>query len=271
MRILFFVVAFLVALAVSAPLERWLLPIVRKPLADAGVDLRVDGLRLAFPAGLRATGLTIEGPGAGANIESLYVGLRRDFDAEACGGRLSGSFTGRSVEVRLADVNPTGCLRTGKLSLDTPLSGSLTLSGVDLLDPRSTGPTEGRLELNAPSGVFRGILEGAGREGADLPLGEWEFQDLALKARLADGRLLVNEARTMTSGVELEVLSVELPGPGPGGKGGLRVDFRTRVAQDGPRAKALIGLLPKAAEDGSGWHNYRVVGSLSAPRLIGVD
>jgi type II secretion system protein N len=269
LRILLFVVAFVIALAASAPLERWVLPLVRKPLADAGLELRVDGLRLAFPAGLRATGLTIEGPGADANVESLYVGLLRDFDAEACGGRLWGTFTRHSVDVRLAGVSPAGCVRIGKLSLDTPLSGSLNMSGVHLLDPRSTAPVEGHLDLSAPSGVFRGILEGAGREGADLPLGEWEFQDLSLKAHLADGKLLVDEGRTNTSGVEWEVLSVDLPRPGD--RGGLRVDFRARVAQDGPRAKALIGLMPKTAEDGSGWHNYRVVGSLSAPRLIGVD
>ena len=56
-----------------------------------------------------------------------------------------------------------------------------------------------------------------------------------------------------------------------GGKGGLRVDFRARAATDGPRAKALLGLMPKAAVDTSGWRNYRVVGSLNAPRVVGVE
>lgn len=269
MRILLFLVAFVIALAASAPLERWLLPPLQQALADAGVDLRVESLRLAFPAGLRAGGLQLEGRQAGLDVDSLYVGLLRSFDAEACGGRLTGTFTRHSLDVTFRGLDPTRCVRVGKLSLETTLSGSVAAGGLDLLDPHPGAETEARLDLAAPSGVFRGILEGAGREGADVPLGEWEFQDLVLKAHVSKGRLVVDEGHTNTSGVEWEVLAVELPGPG--GRGGLRVDFRARIAQDGPRAKALVGLMPKAAVDGSGWRNYRVVGSLSAPRVVGVE
>lgn len=269
MRILLFVVAFAIALAASAPLERWILPLVRRPLADAGIDLRVENLRLALPAGIRAGGIVLEGRDAGADVDSLYVGLGRTFDADACGGRITGHFTGRSVAVDLAGVNPSLCLRVGKLSLETPLAGSIVVDGIDLFAPRFDAGIDGRIDLAAPSGVFRGILEHAGPGGEDLPLGEWEFSDLVLRATVSKGRLSVHEGRANTSGVQWEVLSVEIPGDG--GKGGLRVAFRARAAGDGPRAKALLGLMPKAAEDASGWRNYRVVGSLAAPRVVGVE
>lgn len=270
MRVLLFLVAFLVALVASAPLERWILPLVQGPLAQAGLELRVDGLRFALPMGLLATGLDLEGNGGGGDIDSLYVGAGRTFDAKACGGEVSGSFTAHSLSLDLDRVNPALCLRIGKLSLETSLSGSVVVDAIDLLDPRPSRDTEGRIELSAPAGIFRGILEHAGRGGEDIPLGEWEFNDLVLKAHFSKGRLAIDEGRTSTSGVEWEVLSIELPGPGDA-RGGLRVDFRARAATDGPRAKALLGLMPKAAIDASGWRNYRVVGSLSAPRVVGVD
>ena len=232
MRILLFVVAFLVALAASAPLERWILPLVEKPLAAAGVELHVDGLRLALPAGIRATGINLDTRDGGADVDSLYVGIGRTFDAEACGGRVSGSFSRDSLDVKLDAVNPSRCVRIGKLSLETTLTGYVSVDGVDFLDPRPSPDLGGAIDLRASSGVFRGILENAGRGGEDLPLGEWEFTDL---------------------------------------KGGLRVDFRARAAADSPRAKALLGLMPKAAEDKAGWRNYRVVGTLSAPRVVGVE
>lgn len=272
MRILLFVVAFLVALAASAPLERWILPLVEKPLAGAGVELHVDGLRLALPAGIRATGINLDTRDGGADVDSLYVGIGRTFDAEACGGRVSGSFSRDSLDVKLDAVNPSRCVRIGKLSLETTLAGSVSVDGVDFLDPRPSPDLGGTIDLRAASGVFRGILENAGRGGEDLPLGEWEFTDLVLKARLSNGRLTVDEGRTNTSGVQWEVLSVELPRLGDSsGKGGLRVDFRARAATDSPRAKALLGLMPKAAEDKAGWRNYRVVGTLTAPRVVGVE
>lgn len=272
MRILLFVVAFLVALAASAPLERWIFPLVEKPLAEAGLELHVDGLRLALPAGLRATGINIDTRQGSADIDTLYVGLGRTFDAEACGGRVSGAFTGHSLEVTLNAVNPSRCLRVGKISLETALTGSMAIDNVDLFAPHPAPDLDGHLELSAPSGVFRGILEHAGRGGEDLPLGEWEFSDLVLKARFSKGRLTIERGSTNTSGVVWEILSVEVPRIGDtAGKGGVRVDFRARAAEDGPRAKALLGLMPKTTEDKAGWRNYRVVGSLAAPRVVGVE
>jgi type II secretion system protein N len=269
LRLLLFVVAFAIALASSAPLERWVLPYVRGPLSEAGIELRVESLRLALPAGIRADGIVLEGRGTSADLDSVYVGLGRTFDARACNGHLAGSFTSRSFELALDRVNPTHCLHVGKLSLETVLSGSFAASGFDLSSSGDWSGVEGRVNLSAPAGVFRGILEHAGRGGEDLPLGEWEFQDLVLKARLSKGRLAIEEGRTNTSGVQWEILAVELPGAG--GKGGLRIDFRARAADDGPRARALLGLMPKSAEDASGWRHFRVVGSLSSPRVVAAD
>lgn len=269
MRFFLFVVAFVVAVALSAPLDRWLLPILRRPLAEAGADLRVDSLRLALPAGVRATGVGIETGDAGIDIDSLYVGITRTFEAEACGGRIAGRLTGSSLAIDLGAVDPSRCLRIGKIVLESTLDGSLTLDGVQVLDPRSLSSLTARIDVTSEGGVFRGSIPHAGQGGDDLPLGEWEFSDLVLRASLAGGELTVDEGHTLTSGVEWQVLGASLP-PSDG-KGGLRIDFRARQVEDNPRSRALIGLMPKTSVDAGGWRNYRVTGSLASPRVVGVD
>lgn len=126
-----------------------------------------------------------------------------------------------------------------------------------------------RIDVTSDGGMFRGILSNAGRDGEDVPLGEWEFTELALHATLADGRLDVEEGRALTSGVEWQLVGATLPSADS--RGGLRVDFRARQVDDGPRSRALIGLMPKTNADGNGWRNYRVTGSLASPRVIAAD
>jgi type II secretion system protein N len=263
-----FVVAFAIGILLTAPLDRWVLPAIRGPLAEAGAELRVDGLRFALPAGIRATGVGIDTRGAGLELDDLYVGLTRSFEANACGGHLSGTLGRQSVRIDLTAVDPSKCLRIGKLSLQSTLDGKMTFDGIDLLRPAVSESASADIDVTSPGGIFRGILEHAGKDGADLPLGEWEFTDLVLKAKLAGGQLTVAEGHTMASGVEWQVVGGAVP---PGSRSGLRVDFRARQVEDTPRSRALIGLMPKAALDGSGWRNYRVIGSLASPRIVAVD
>jgi len=269
MRLILFLVAFVIAVALSAPLDRWLLPILRRPLAEAGADLRVGSLRLALPAGIRATDVGVETETAGIDIDSLYVGITRAFEAEACGGRIRGRLSDGSLAVELADVNPSQCLRIAKLALEGTLDGSLSLDGVQVLDPRSLSSITARIDVTSAGGVFRGSIPHAGQGGDDLPLGEWEFSDLVLRASLAGGELTVDEGHTLTSGVEWQIVGASLPAAGS--KGGLRVDFRARQVEDNPRSRALVGLMPKTTVDAGGWRNYRVTGSLASPRVVGVD
>lgn len=267
--LLLFVVAFVIGLVLTAPLERWLLPVIRDPLADAGAQLRVGELRFALPLGVRATDVSIDTPGGGVSLESFYVGLTRSFDATGCGGRLNGKLGGQSLELNLSGVDPSRCLRVGKLALESTLDGAISLDGIDLLGSAASPFQRARIDVTSEGGIFRGILEHAGKGGEDVPLGEWEFSDLVLRATVEDGEIKVEEGRTMTTGVEWEVLGGKLPSAAS--KNGLRIEFRARPVGDTPRARALIGLMPKAPADTGGWHNYRVTGSLAAPRVIGVE
>lgn len=267
--LLLFVVAFAIGLVLTAPLERWLLPAVRDPLAAAGAELRVGGLRFALPLGVRATDVGIDMRGLGISFDNFYVGLTRSFTADACGGHLSGQLSGRSLHVDLAGIDPSRCLRVGKLALESTLDGTVSVDGIDLRHPGPDGIGRAHIDVTSEGGIFGGILEHAGRDGSDVPLGEWEFNDLVLKASIEDGKLEIEEGHTMTSGVEWEVVGGSLPSAGS--KNGLRIDFRARQVEDTPRSRALIGLMPRAPADGNGWHNYRVTGSLASPRVIGVN
>ncbi len=269
MRLFLFLVAFVIGIALSAPLERWLLPAIRRPLAEAGADLRVGSLRFALPAGLRATAVGVETEDAGIDIDSLYVGITRAFDAEACGGHIRGHVGSSSVTIDLSSVDPSRCLRVGKLTLQSTLDGSLSIDGIELLKPQVSREASARIDVTSSGGMFGGILAGAGQGGSDLPLGEWEFSDLVLHANFSAGELTVEEGHTLTSGVEWQLIGANLPATG--GKGALRVDFRARQVEDTPRSRALIGLMPRVAEDKGGWHNYRVTGSLASPRVVAVN
>ncbi len=266
LRALLFVAAFVVALLLTAPLERWVLDAAREPLAATGAELSVRSVRLALPAGVRATGVSVAAGQNGLDVDSLYVGITRWFEAEACGGRLEGSFRGGTLALEFHGIDPSRCLRVGRLELASSLDGALVLDGIDVARPTEAGPSGARLDVTSGGGTFGGILVGAGQGGADLPLGEWEFEDLVLHATLEDGRLDVREGRAETSGVVWELLDVQLPS-----RGAIRVGFRTRQLEDTPRSRALVGLMPRAAADAAGWRNYRVTGTLASPRVVAAD
>jgi hypothetical protein len=269
MRILLFLVAFAIGVLLLAPLDKWLLPHLKGPLADAGAELRMDGLRFALPAGLRGTGIGIETDGGGIDIDSLYVGILRDIDATACGGTIRGRVGRDEISLNLSRVDPSRCLRIGKLALESTLDGTVSLSGIDLLRPIIGRDTSAQIDVTSDGGIFRGVIPHAGAGGTDLPLGEWEFTDLVLKATLANGELTVDEGHTLTSGVEWELLGASLPSSDS--RGGLKVEFRAKQVEDNPRSRALIGLMPKTTPDASGWHNYRVVGSMNSPRVVAAN
>jgi hypothetical protein len=268
-RILLFLAAFCIAVLLTAPLDRWVLDAARGPLATVGAELHVGSLGLALPAGLRAAALGIETQDAGITVDSLYVGLSRSFEADACGGHIRGQIGSESIEIDLEGVDLSRCLRVGKLALESPLEGSLKFDGIDVWNSRLGASPSARVDLTSSGGVFRGILEHAGQDGADLPLGEWEFSNLVLHASMSGGEVKVEEGHAVTNGVEWELLAVKAPSLDT--HNGLRVDFRAKQVEDNPRSRALIGLMPKTAVDAGGWRNYRVTGSLSSPRVIAVD
>ena len=269
MRALLFFAVFLAAVLVMAPLETWVLDAVRPPLEAVGATLRIGSLRLALPAGIRANAVGVEAEGGGFDIDSLYVGITRAVEAHACGGKVSGRVHRESLSFDLDNIDPSQCLRVGKLSLESSLSGRVSVDGLDILEPRADAPVKARIDVTSSGGLFGGILEHAARDGSDVPLGEWEFTDLVLHATFDRGELDIEEGHATTSGVLWELVGAKLPSPDD--RGGLRVDFRARQVEDNPRSRALLGLLPKGTADSAGWRNFRVTGSLSSPRVVAVD
>ena len=51
----------------------------------------------------------------------------------------------------------------------------------------------------------------------------------------------------------------------------MRIDFQARALEDSPKARALLGLLPKAGEDAAGWRSYRIVGPVGGARVLGLE
>jgi type II secretion system protein N len=268
-RALLFFAVFVVAVLLMAPLERWVLDAVRPPLEAVGAELRIGSLRLALPAGIRASDVGIEAEAGGLDIDSLYVGITRAVEAEACGGKIRGHVGRQSLTFDLDGIDPSRCLRVGKLALESTLSGRVSVDGVDLLEPRADAPMRARVDVTSSEGLFGGILEHAGRDGSDVPLGEWEFNDLVLHATFDRGQLDIEEGHATTSGVLWELVGAKLPSGDD--RSGLRVDFRARQVEDNPRSRALLGLLPKGTADAAGWRNFRVTGSLGSPRVVAVD
>ncbi len=269
MRALLFLLVFALVLLASAPLERWVLPVIQPRLEAANLRVDLASLRLAAPAGLEARQLTLAGPEGDVRVDRLYVGLPHNLQAEACEGRLDGSFGTDSLAISFSGFNPSRCVRVGKLEVDAALDGEVALSGLAAALHDNLAGTSASVRLESTGGTFRGVLEHAGPGGQDLPLGEWDFRDVSLSAKLEGGRVRIERGTANTSGVQWELLALGIPTVA--NHGALRIDFRARVAEDGPRARALLGLLPRSTEGAGGWHHYRVSGSLSALRLVGIE
>lgn len=269
LRFLLFVVAFVVGLALTAPLERWLLPLLEEPLAATGIVLRLDTLRLALPAGLRATGVELDADGAGVSVDSVYVGLTRSFEARACGGTLAGSARQGAVTIRLAGVDPSKCLRIGRLALAGRIDADASVRGFELGSSWTDRALRADIDLRSEGGVLSGYAPMADAAGGEVPIGEWDYDEVVLRGQYERGRFAVSEGRALASGVEWQLLGASLDGAGPSAE--VRIDLRARVADDSARAKALIGLMPKATPDADGWRRYRVLGPVSGLRVLGLE
>ncbi len=272
MRLLLFGLLFALFVAISAPLERYLTPYLSGALEPFGLTVELNTLRLAPPAGIKATDLHLGAGNFSLDLDSVYLSVLRSFAARGCdGASIDGKITSDSVDLQVSAFNPSRCIEFGRLSLDGTFDGALSITAVSLLRGEFGDDAAAHVELRTGGGTFGGYLpRGAGNPAADLPLGEWEFQQVALDAAWRDGKLEVREGKALTDGVIWELIGAWLTRQS-GDAREVHIDFRARIDEDSPRARALLGLMPKAGEHAGGWRHYRVVGPLTSMKLIGLQ
>ncbi|MBI5504894.1 MAG: type II secretion system protein GspN [Deltaproteobacteria bacterium] len=272
MRLLLFGLLFASFVVVTAPLERYVTPYLRGALEPFGVSVEMNTLRLSLPAGIKATDLHVGTDQLSLELDSLYVSVLRSFAARGCdGASMDGKLTSSSVDLRVSDLDPSRCIKFGRLTLEGTFDGALSLSGVSPLRGEFGDEAEAHVELHTNGGTFGGYLpRSADNPAADVPLGEWEFQQVALDAAWREGKLEVREGKAQTDGVAWELLGAWLSRQNSDARE-VHIDFRARVEKDSPRARALLGLMPKAGERAGGWRHYRVLGPLASMKLIGLQ
>jgi len=101
------------------------------------------------------------------------------------------------------------------------------------------------------------------------PIGSWEFARASLRAHVEGPEVVIDDASAEAEGLHWELSAGRLT-PGAASRTRINVDLRARKVDDSPRAKAVLGLLPRAGEDTNGWRRYRITGTLDAPRIVGL-
>ncbi len=258
---------FLALLALFAvatfPHEALLNSVLQSALQARGLEGSVTSAVPALPFGYRVSGLRVGKADYRLSLDSAYLGLFGGFSTTGCGGHVRGDLgDSDSLVLDFDSINPAKCLSLGPLTLGGTFAGS-----VDIEDG------EGSLRLEAADGVFGGHLPVgalAGRQAgaSGVTIGEWDFSKLNLEASLSQGRITVDKGEAHAAEVEWLVTRGSLA-PAPGGYEA-DIYFRARPGAASGRARAMIGLLPRASENADGWRSYRVSGPLRKPRLLGL-
>ena len=210
------------------------------------------------------------------------------FNVEGCGGSLRGQVRperpnreptdGTDLRVRVDRIDPSKCLNLGGLELSGKFSGNLVLQGIPTNGESKSLDALGRsgaINLSAATGTFGGQLPGNSADGTSdgsslsgRPIGQWKFSDAEIHGTLNQGTISLDKSQLTAEGVEFLVEQSKLSAAA-GNRISVRADFGARTVDDSLRAKAILNLLPKATEKNS-WRHYRVLGTLDAPRLIGL-
>ena len=272
----------------------WTFPhelVVRRVLASrlegTGIDITLDRVRpQLWPFGYRVDGLVASRDSLRAEVDSLHVGIGLAggvrFDADACAGALRGRLVrggdidgraSRDLELRFDDIDPSTCLDLAGPSVGGRFSGALTLTGVGRGKASATLARAGALTLDGHEGSLSGTLPGSrpskpsGKSREPQPIGRWEFTRVHVDARLDAGRIVISNADAEAEGLvwEADDAKIDLSRATPR----VDVELRAKRLDDSPRSKAILALLPKAAEK-DGWRRYRIVGTPSSLQLAGL-
>jgi type II secretion system protein N len=268
-RALIFLALFAVFVVLTFPHELILRRVLVEPLASAGIAVELDSAGFALPLGYRATGLKLELPQASVDVDSLYVGILRSLHASACGGTIDAQVSsGPSLSLSLVDVDPGTCLHIGELILSGTLRGDVELQDIPMGSDDGGLPRAGHIVLDATNGTFGGLLPAEPGRPA-VALGEWSFESASIEAEITDGQLALVRGAAVAQGLELASTGGTI-GPAKGARIPIAIDFKARTTDDSARAKAVLGMLPKATQKKDGWRQYRIKGTLQSPELIGL-
>lgn len=286
-RALPFTLLFLAFLVWTFPHGLLIESLLKNRLHELDVRVTTGSAGLTWPPGYKVEELRISRIPYGLDIESvhidLYFGGGLAFDADACGGTVRGRLKaeprdrtviardgpGKRLEFLFNSVDPAACLELGTIDVAGKFDGELRLVGLGV-GRGAAGPIaeNGRMILEARDGRVSGSFPHRDTSES-VPIGEWQFQRLRAEVKLVRGDLIIERANARAEGVEWEVTGGRV-GPATRETARVNVELRARPADESARAKAMLGLLPKAGADPQGWRRYRLTGTLAAPRFIGL-
>ncbi|MFT4570706.1 MAG: hypothetical protein ACI8TX_001363 [Hyphomicrobiaceae bacterium] len=267
-RVFAFIALVFVFAALTFPQERVILGFIEQPLREAKIDLRLDGASFALPLGWQANGVGLDGDGFGINLESVYIGLLRTIDIRGCGGSIQGDLDGTDdLEIEFAGIDPSRCLRIGDAHLEGAFSGEAHFIGLRQTGVLSLGHT-GFIRLRTDGGILSGRLP-TDDSVVGVEIGEWEFGEIDIDLALTEGRLEVRHGHALASDVAFEVLAGKA-WEGLRAKPEIEFEFRARPIEQAARAKAIIGILPRAEPDYDGWRRYKISGRVDNLKMIGL-
>jgi type II secretion system protein N len=278
-----------VFLALFAVFLVWTFPhrrIVERMVARrlAGLDVAVTMGAVApslWPPGYRIGDVEVHGRGYSLDVDSIRLGLGPSsrFRADVCGGSLEGDISrvdgAQKLDVSFADVDPASCIDLKPLEVSGSFRGSAALEGLGAGPPASVlgrAARGGTFEIEGVKGVLAGAIPQAStgaQPPAAQPIGSWEVQRASMHAHVEGPEVVIDDATAEAEGLHWELSGGRLT-PGMASRTRINIDLRARRLDDSPRAKAMIGLLPRAGEDANGWRRYRITGTLDAPRIVGL-
>jgi type II secretion system protein N len=284
-RTLVFVVLMLAFLVWTFPHRRVVERMLARRLEGVPVDVTMGDVHPAlWPPGYTLSDVHIRSQGVTVSLDSAQIDVLfgSGVQARACGGTLHGVLSeprgGKpgSLQMRFDGLNLSKCVQGSPISVTGAFGGELQLEQLgDGQGGALLGRTAARGSLAAEgsggtlSGYLPAVPGAIGDAGGAKPIGSWEFARVALHARLERGELLVEDAAADAEGVHWELSNGRLA-PGAAGRTRLSAEIKARAVDDTPRAKAMLGILPRAGTDAEGWRNYRVTGSLDSPKIVGL-
>ena len=237
-----------------------------------------------WPPGYTVSDVRLRSRDVSVSLDSVRLDLwfGSGAHARACGGTIDGTFSKAAagkpgnLQVRFDALNPSSCVQGSPISITGAFGGQIQFEelgdgGGGSLLGRTAG--RGSLAVEGTSGTLSGYLPTApsatGESQGAKPIGSWEFARIALHARLEHGEILVEDASADAEGVHWELSGGRLAS-GIAGRTRISAELKARTVDDTPRAKAMLGILPRAGEDAEGWRRYRISGTLDSPKIVGL-